>query len=330
VSSIDLSICILLYNQPEDAKRLLHNLTPQLQEGVEIIIKDDSDNTYTRDILEKYSSFKQIKYIHGEKRGIDKTIIFLTEKAQGKFIWWMGDDEVMPNAVNSILHVIRNERDVNFIWANYNYKSDNHTSLAIDLKEDRFFYDRNELLNCATTGLGFISSTIFKRNLALQHIDESKQYVGTEFVNLFLIMTVITQPGGLYYLKGPIVICHPASSDEIKGKTVKQNGEIVNNGFQVFGINFYLIVDRFSKSFAPSCTRRVIKRTFGMAWRGVLVGWAGGWDTPKGKRIKLMRYFYMFPEAWIAIILFSMPSFFNNLMYKFYKNIKYNTFKRFL
>ena len=67
-----------------------------------------------------------------------------------------------------------------------------------------------------------------------------------------------------------------------------------------------------------------------MAWRGVLVGWAGGWDTPKGKRIKLMRYFYMFPEAWIAIILFSMPSFFNNLMYKFYKNIKYNTFKRFL
>jgi glycosyltransferase involved in cell wall biosynthesis len=316
-----LSICMLVYNQPEDVQRLLGSISSQIDERVEIVIRDDSTNDDTKKIVHTFSQIPQLKYHKGSKQGIDKTILFLTKAATGRFIWWMGDDDISSDAIGRILDLIIKYPDLGFLWANY--KIINTDTVAIDIPESRFFKDIDELLEKSGTALGFISSCIFNRLLALNSLEDAKRYIGTEFVNLFIVLHVITSSKKCYFLCEPIVLCYPASNEEIKKNKVKDNGLIENNAFNVFGVHFFEIVSYYSDHFRKKTIRNVIKKSFGQTWRGVLVGWAGGWDTPRGKRIKMIKVFYKYPEAWIAIILFSLPSILNKSMYGLYRYTKY-------
>lgn len=316
-NEILLSICILSYNQVEEVERLLISLVPQVTKDVEILIRDDSTNNDTKLLVENYSKSIPIRYFQGKREGIDKTVIFLTKEACGKFIWWMGDDDIVSDGVQSVLNVIKQEPEVTFIWANY--RMVNGKKLAIDLPCDNYFESRDQLLELGGTALGFVSATIFKRDLAISGIDLAKKYIGSAFVNLYLVLHVISQPGKNYYIHGPVVICHPATTEEIKTVVVKSDGQIKNEAFEVFGVNFSEIVREFSCVFSHSVIRATIKKSFGQTWRGVLVAWIGGWDTPKGKRLRMIKYFWMFLECWIALLFFLIPLSANKLLYRIYK-----------
>lgn len=322
-----LSICLLTYNQPEDVDRLLSSISGQLTDEVEIVIRDDSEGDETDLVVSRYSHIKNLRYIRGCKEGIDKTVVFLVEIAQGDFVWWMGDDDIASEGVSKVLNVINSVRNVGFIWANY--KLINTEIKGINIGDNRLFSDPDEILLEAGTGLGFISACVLKREIALKSINQLDKYYGTTFVNLYIALFTIVNSDCCYCISDAIVICHPASSEEIKSITVKSSGEINNRAFEVFGVNFCKIVGSFSGKFKSNKTlRKVISRSFGQTWRGVLVGWSGGWDTPKNKRILLIKNFWNYPEAWVAFILFCMPSGVNRLMYGFYKKLKYGfTFK---
>lgn len=312
-----LSICVLSYNQASEIERLLRSLYGQEIDCVEIVVRDDSTNDETFNLIGDFSKDLPIRYFHGEKEGIDKTVIFLLRRAKGKFVWWVGDDEFTPCAISYVIRAIRNNPEVNFIWANY--RLGGGARLAVDFNNDRYFEDRNELLECTGAALGFISATVFRRSLALSGIKGAEAYVGSAFVNLYIVLHVISHPGKMFYLRGPIVICHPATSEEIKEVVLKGDGYIQNNAFQVFGINFAEIVREFSASFDAKTIRKTLSISFGQTWRGVLVGSVGGWDTTKGKRLKLIRHFWMFPEVAIAAILFFVPVTILRPMYSVYK-----------
>ncbi len=312
-----LSICILSYNQASEIERLLSSFVSQVTEDVEIVIRDDSTNDDTENHVKSFSKVFPIRYYRGKKEGIDKTVIFLTKEARGKFVWWMGDDDVVPGGVSNVLDVIKKNPEVSFIWANYRLV--NGKKLAIDFKKNCFFKSRDQLLEVGGTALGFISATVFKREIALPGIDLAKKYIGSAFVNLYLVLYVISQPGRYYYIRGEVVICHPATSAEAKASVVNESGVINNWAFQVFGINFKNIVKEFSNSFSNKAIRKTIKTSFGQTWRGILVAYVGGWDTPKGKRIQMIKYFWMYPECWIAFVLFMIPKSILGVLYKLYR-----------
>jgi glycosyltransferase involved in cell wall biosynthesis len=315
-----LSICILSYNQAHEIERLLNCLVPQFTDEIEIVVKDDSTNDETELLVNRFTKVFPIRYYRGVKEGIDRTVIFLTQKALGKFVWWMGDDTIEPGGVAAVVDVIKSRPSVNFIWANYQLF--NTRKLGIDIQDRECFIEKNKLLVLGGAGLGFISATIFNRDLGLKCLINANKYVGSLFSNLYIVLHVIAQPGDCYYLRGPVVICHPATSDEIKSVVVKDGGLIKNEAFQVFGVNFSNIVREFSKSFDSKIINKTLKKSFGQTWRGVLVGSIGGWDTTKGKRLKLIRNFWMFPESWIAFALFLLPTSILNKLYKFYKFIQ--------
>lgn len=315
-----LSICILSYNQADEIERLLNCLAHQYTDEIEIVVKDDSTNEETEILVNRFIKFLPIRYYRGVKEGIDKAVIFLTQEAQGKFVWWMGDDTIEPGGIAAVIDVIKSKPSVNFIWANYQLF--NTKNLGIDIQDKECFIEKNKLLVLGGAGLGFVSATIFNRELGLKSLSNANKYVGSFFSNLYIVLHVITQPGDCYYIKGPVVICHPATSDEIKNVVVKDGGEIKNDAFQVFGINFSNIVREFSMSFDSKIINKTIKKSFGQTWRGVLIGSVGGWDTTKGKRLKLIRNFWMFWESWIAFALFLLPISILKKLYKFYKYIQ--------
>ena len=181
-----------------------------------------------------------------------------------------------------------------------------------------FFSSRDEILEKALAGLGFISANILKRELALTGLNGARKHIGTEFSNLYLTMHTIAQSRKNYYIKEPIIINYPATSEEIKKITVK-NGNINNRAMEVFGFNFANILRSFRGPFSSAAIEEAIKKVFGQTWRGLLVGWVGGWDTPKGKRIKMLRFFRYFPEAYIAFVLFLIPLPINKIFIEFIK-----------
>jgi glycosyltransferase involved in cell wall biosynthesis len=317
--NIILSICILVRNQEKDVERLLNKLVPQLKDGVEIVIRDGGNNNENQNYIRKYFECKQVKYFSRPNEEIDEKIILVTKEARGKFVWWMGDDDVVEDGVEAVLRIIKQHQCVTFIWANYVLF--NTKKYGINLLHDRLFASRDEILKHSGAGLGFVSSTIFRRDLALTGVEAAQRYMGSGFLSLYLVLHVLSQSGDHYYIHGPVVICHPTSSEEIIKIKVLHDGTICNQAFEVFGINFHDIIRHYSAYFLPNTIRQTLKKSFGQTWRGIMVGWIGGWDTPKGKRIRLLRYFWMFPEAWVASILFLIPLPINKLLYQAYKSL---------
>jgi glycosyltransferase involved in cell wall biosynthesis len=318
-----ISICILSYNQVKEIERLLLSIIDQYTNELEIIIRDDSTDNKTDELVKKYRQSIPIKYFSGLKEGIDNTVIFLTRKATGRFIWWMGDDTIEPGGIAEVLNIIKTKPTVDFIWANYQLF--NTKIMAIDINLKGCNIDKNELLKLGGAGLGFISSTIFKKEIGMNALSEAENYIGSLFSNLYIILFVISKSEACYYLRGPIVICHPTTSEEIKKLVIKENGEIINRGFEVYGITFPAIVKRFSKDFKSSVIEKVIKISFRQTWRGIYVGWIGGWDTPHGKKAILFKNYWRHPSAYLAIVLFSLPVSINKklyILYKFARDIK--------
>lgn len=312
-----LSICIPTYNQPEQMGRLLESVISQLDNRIEVIVKDDSSNNETAAVVGRYSSKFPIKYIHGKKEGLDAAIIFLTTTATGKYVWWIGDDAIVEGGVQRVANFF-SKNDVSFLFVNCinGFSGDSQFNLG----ESKFFKNGSDALEqILSSGLGFISATLFKRELALSGIEQSKKYLGTACVNLYLIYYVLMQRGQLYYMGDPVIINYPASTEEIKEVVIKKDNSISNDAFQVFGINFFTITKEFESKFGRGVVRKVLKESFASLWRGILVAWVGGWDTPRGKRWRMFKTYWSFPEFWIAMPLLCLPLWLNKFLYRLYK-----------
>lgn len=316
-----LSICILSYNQPDAVQNLLSSLVRQITNDVEIIIKDDSIGDATELVIKEYSDILNIRYYRGVREGIDKAVVFLIENALGKFIWWLGDDIVTSGGVGSVLNTLTNHLDVDFIWANYQLVGSN--KMGIDLKSGDGYISKDTLLELGGAGLGFISATIFRRQLGIQGLSGAKKYMGSLFANLYIILYVISQARSCYYLRGPIIECHPTSGEETKKIVTQSNGVIKNRGFEVYALTYPSIIREFSTTFSSTVIRYAIKRSFTQCWKGIYVGWVSGWDTPSGKKSRLIKDYWRHLDAYLAIFLFNLPLSLNKLMYRLYKKLKF-------
>lgn len=314
-----LSICIPTYNRPREFERMLSGVLPQLSEQVELVVRDDSPGNGTKEIFDRLIAGGNIhhKYISGEKIGVDAANLFLIEKASGKYIWWFSDDDEMrPGAIARVLELTKKHPEISFIWANFDFEREGNPAVE---REDGFFRDRNDVLETLGTNIGLLSTLIFKREESLSSLPAARKHiVGFSFAGLVPILSVLSGIGKSYFLRGPYVLCHPTTTEEIKQITTK-SGEIKNEGFNVYGVDFYNIVMEFKGKFSTRAIRKILSVNFASLWRGMLVGWVGGWDTPRGKLWRMSKLYWSFPEFWIALPAFLMPLSFNKALYKIYR-----------
>lgn len=204
--------------------------------------------------------------------------------------------------------------DLNFIWANFAFEK--LENLAVN-KSDGLFLDHNEVLSELGTNIGLLSTYIVRRSVALTGLDYAYRHVhGFSFASTAIVFWVISEPGKSYFMKGPFVLCMPTTPEEIK--EFNKNG-IVNEGFEVYGIYFFETLSGLKHRFNRQVVKSILSKNFGCLWRGMLVGWIGGWDSPCGRRLKMFQMYWKYPECWIAVPLFVLPRFVNAYMYKIYK-----------
>jgi len=316
---IKLSICIPTYNRPRAFKRLLSHLLLQIDNRVEIIVRDDSSNDDSKKIF--YSLFNDTKishkYFHGPKIGVDAANLFLLENASGDYIWWFGDDdELLVGGVKTVLGLINKYNDLNFIWANFAFGDKNN--LAVD-RVDGFFESGDDILKSIGTNIGLLSTQIIKRKVALKGVQRAQKHIhGFAFASTAIVLYTASEPGRSYFLRGPFIFCNPTTIDEIKTITTKDGG-INNDGFITYGIYFLELLEDFRDRFSAEAIRKILTVNFSSLWRGMLVGWVGGWDTPKGKRMSLLKYYWSYPEFWMALPIMLLPRWLVTILYKTYK-----------
>lgn len=295
-------------------------LLPQITEDVELVVRDDSSNMLSKewfdDIVKKQSFAFQ--YHKGEKIGVDRASIFLLENAKGEFVWFLSDDdELLDGAIEAILKIIKGDDKLTLVWANYYFNATDRVAIAG--RESGYFANGNDVLETLGMNIGLISTQIYRREIGLSGIDKAKKYeIGFGFVSTAIYIHVLTQPGTFFFLNGPYLLCHPTTADEFKHAFLK-TGDIKNEFFNIYGISFYNIIQDFRNYFSPHAVRWILSTNFGSLWRGMLVGWVGGWDTPKGKLWRMFKYYWSFPEFWIAFPIFIMPLWFNRILFKIYK-----------
>ncbi|MBI4993479.1 glycosyltransferase family 2 protein [Candidatus Wolfebacteria bacterium] len=311
-----LSICIPTYNEPDNVKLLLENLSKQSTPEVEILIRDDSTDDKTEKIVNSYLTKipGQLRYFKGEKAaigGYDIALLSLIESAKGDYIWWFGNDVMGDGAINKIITTIKRFPDISLIWIN-SAGIHNQSDVGVDFGGDRFFINADEVFETDVGLLGF--SSIIKRKEAMEGMEESKKFIGSALACFYLSLHVLSgRKGRFYFIQKPYMLC-----------TAKPSGEVRwYDSFQVHGINYFLISQKFKNKFNKKSFKKGLAKQFGQIWRAVLVERALGFTTGFGSKTpkikKMFQCYWNFPEFWIALPFFLMPRIILRVFYRFYK-----------
>jgi len=319
---IKLSIAIPTYNQPGPLSKTLSSIVPQLVPGVEVLIRDDSSNDDSEKLVRPYlAKGHPIRYIRGEKIGLDAADIFLIEASLGEYVWWFGDDEMAPGGVEAVLKLVNRYPEIDFMWVNS--KSKEHGALGSNWGESRFFKDGNEALEELSDLLNFISALVFKREKALPATAGARKYFNSCVGGLYPILYILAKGGKAYYLAEPFVIAKDRDPEK----------PLWYDTFQVNAVSYYKVFYEFSWGFSRHSIKRALTKTFQSVWRGILVYRAKGITTNFGSKSSklpiLFKYYWSFPDFWKALPFLLMPRWLVRICYKLYKKIKPQKWDRF-
>lgn len=117
-----LSICIPTYNRARLLKLMLGVLGGQIQavgkEAVAIYISDNGSTDATPQVVEEFQKQTGIQVVYARNPtnlGISKNLLKVMAMGKGRFVWPLGDDEIVAeNAVANLIKVLR-ERDPGFV-----------------------------------------------------------------------------------------------------------------------------------------------------------------------------------------------------------------------
>tara|TARA_Y100001970_G_scaffold293483_1_gene440583 strand:- start:12945 stop:13937 length:993 start_codon:yes stop_codon:yes gene_type:complete len=120
-----LSICIPTFNRPKSLNNCLNSIAKQnIKKNFEVCISDNCSKNDIKKIIKSYKNKFRIVYKRNKKNiGFAMNVLKVSEMAKGRFIWFLGDDDmIMENALGFLLKKIsQHENKVDFFWINSAY-----------------------------------------------------------------------------------------------------------------------------------------------------------------------------------------------------------------
>ena len=309
-----LSFCIPTYGQSLQVRKTLESLIGQELDGVEIVIRDDNQDSETENVVSEYLSRLPIRYFHMEKEGVDRAFLFLSKEAVGQFVWWFGDDILEPGSMERVKEFLKTNPNIDFMYINSTDLSGERYS--IKLGGSRFFVDRNEVLNKLKDQLGFCSAMLFKRETLILGLDKAESCVGTFWVTFFLVLHTLAS-GKLFYFYG--------------GRNFRSEPKPVGesrwyDSFLIHGINFTIVANLFKDSFNPKALQKLINGKFSRSWRAVVIeralGFKTGFAAAHLNVNMLFRLYWHNPEFYVAVPIMLIPSPIIIRLYSLFKKIR--------
>ncbi len=118
-----LSICIPTYNRPEHLRNCLNSISQQNARDFEVCISDNASKSDITKIIRPFKKKFKIKYKRNKRNlGFAMNVLKVSLMAKGKFIWFLGDDDLVnKNSLNYLINLIKKNKKINFFWINSYY-----------------------------------------------------------------------------------------------------------------------------------------------------------------------------------------------------------------
>lgn len=201
---IFLSICIPCYNRPKELKRLLDSIDVKDSEIIEIVICDNDSpcRQQVRETVTEYSTYSHynINYVENETNvGYDKNLRECIKHAQGKFVMFMGDDDVfIPKTMDTYLEFLKEHDELGYILRSYRIvHSDGSVEPFKYFPKTLFFTPGFDTYVSLFRKSVFISGFCFRREYALDLLTD--QFDGSLLFQLFIQAEICMKYPSAYY-----------------------------------------------------------------------------------------------------------------------------------
>ena len=118
-----LSICIPTYNRPKHLLNCLNSLTLQSYKNFEVCISDNASASNIKKLIKPFKKKLNIKFNRNKKNlGFALNLLKVSSMANGKFIWFLGDDDLLvKDSLKYLIKKMKKNSDVDFFWVNSYY-----------------------------------------------------------------------------------------------------------------------------------------------------------------------------------------------------------------
>lgn len=167
-----MSICIPTYNGQETLRETLDSLIVERKNHqVEIIINDDKSTDETFIIAKEYAEKFPFISIYQNKKNLrmDRNFTTTAVKAQGKYVWLCGQDDILQRgAIDKAIEIIKEHDEVNFIYFNYKFVDDTLQYEVmppkLSIQNDMYFEDHINYFQKIKLAPTFLPATIMKKH----------------------------------------------------------------------------------------------------------------------------------------------------------------------
>lgn len=237
-----LTIAIPTYNRARYLRESLDTLLKQLSADsrLEFFISDNASSDDTGLVVEEFRlrGLPVIYYRNEINTGSDGNILRCFERAAGKYVWIVGDDDIiLPGAIDRILELIAT-REFDLVYLQpYAFRQDYDREIIKDpyRRTSEILYNPIEFAHEAGQLIMFISSVITNKTRYNDIPTEDLQpLLGSSLVQMGWIFPVLAN-------SSKTLVVH----ERLVAQRVENGG-----GWgvcQVFGINFFRFVDKYLK-----------------------------------------------------------------------------------
>lgn len=168
-----LTVAVPTYNGAKTIRNMLDILLPQVDERVEVLVSDNCSTDETPQIIAEYrEKYPFIRYVRNDENlGADKNYLNCIQLAQGDFLMFISDDDiVMEGAIEKITAFLNRHGDISLAYLqtvgfNDHYIDAAHCSefaaQSKKVKGSMTTTDKKVFMQYVGRQLGFISSFVY-------------------------------------------------------------------------------------------------------------------------------------------------------------------------
>lgn len=218
------SVAIITYNQKEYLKECIESILEQDYDNIEIVVADDCSTDGTQEMLEEYDRKYPNKFVlklSDKNQGITKNCNLAHFACSGKYIAWMGGDDLMlPGKIR---------KQVEYMEENPNCYILHHNLEVFDSHDNRHMFYlannqkvlRGNLRTMVKYGtFNGATATMIRTAKAPKHGFDERIPIASDW--LYWIDTLLDEEGTIEYL------------DEVLGKYRRHSNNITNRINYVF------------------------------------------------------------------------------------------------
>ena len=259
-----LTIAIPTYNREKYLKILLSILEPQVlnEPRLELIVSDNASIDGTESLVQAYSGvITGFRYIKNKTNlGADGNILQCFEQARGKYVWILGDDDVVaPDAVRRIMACLESgEYDLVYV-SSFSFEGDHAFEEQKEYRKPSEIRDVLVFVRRINVMFTFISGNIVNKTrvLEVQHSDLTS-LVGTSLVQLGWMYAALNEYRCSLYIHEKLV----------GGRSSNTGGYRL---FQAFGPNIKAITER--RLHEKALQRLILNGTLMRFWPAMLINY---------------------------------------------------------